>query len=74
MQKKDRELKEWKLVWEENFNSPKLDSSKWSRIPAGEADWNRHMSMDDACFGWENGELILKGIKIQTKIAIQDHF
>ncbi|MBB1643990.1 glycoside hydrolase family 16 protein [Sphingobacterium sp. UME9] len=67
VQKKDREVKEWKLVWEEHFNSPKLDSSKWSRIPAGGADWNRHMSTDDACFGWENGELILKGIKNTDK-------
>ena len=67
IQKRDREVKEWKLVWEENFHSPKLDDRKWSRIPAGGADWNRHMSTDDACFGWENGELILKGIKNTDK-------
>lgn len=63
LQNPGRETKKWKLVWEENFNSSNLDTSKWSRIPAGGADWNRHMTQDDACFGWEKGELILKGIK-----------
>ncbi len=62
VQNPGRETRKWKLVWEENFNSAQLDTTKWTRIPAGGADWNRHMSLDDACFGWENGELILKGI------------
>ncbi|MDM1293072.1 glycoside hydrolase family 16 protein [Sphingobacterium sp. N143] len=62
LQHAGREAKKWKLVWEESFSSATLDTSKWSRIPAGGSDWNRHMSTDDVCFGWENGELILKGI------------
>jgi len=29
----------WKLVWEDNFDGPELDTNVWSRIPRGTADW-----------------------------------
>jgi len=57
-----REAKKWKLVWEDQFNETSIDTTKWTRISAGSADWNRNMSTDDACFAMEDGKLILKGI------------
>ena len=62
IQHEGRETKKWKLIWEDQFNGTSIDTTKWSKIPAGEADWNRHMSMDTACFAMEDGKLILKGI------------
>ena len=55
-------VKEWKLVWEDDFNSPKLDTTKWTKIPKGGADWNRHMSDDPACYDIRDGMLYLTGI------------
>lgn len=52
----------WKLTWEENFDGTSLDTSRWSKIPRGGSDWNKHMSYNDACYAIENGHLILKGI------------
>lgn len=48
--------------WEENFNDGHLDTTVWSRIPRGNADWNRHMSDFDSCYGLRNGRLVLRGI------------
>lgn len=62
IQHNGREAKKWKLIWEDHFNGTSIDTTKWSKIPAGESDWNRHMSMDTACFAMEDGKLILKGI------------
>lgn len=62
VQKEGREGKKWKLIWQDDFNSLSLDTSKWSRIPAGKSDWNRHMSTLDDCFKMENGKLHLIGI------------
>lgn len=50
------------MVWKENFNGCRLDTTKWSRIGPGNVDWNRHMSKHDSCFELRNGKLILKGI------------
>lgn len=52
----------WKLVWEENFNGPSLDTSVWSRISRGTPDWQNTQSFDDRCYDMQNGLLILKGI------------
>ncbi|MCY4781218.1 glycoside hydrolase family 16 protein [Sphingobacterium sp. UT-1RO-CII-1] len=62
VQQEGREDKKWKLVWQDDFNGTVIDTSKWTRIPAGSSDWNRHMSIDDACFKMENGKLHLLGI------------
>lgn len=62
IQNDGRETKTWKLVWQDEFNGPALDTTKWSRITPGTSDWNRHMSTDDACFHMENGQLFLRGI------------
>lgn len=67
LQKEGREAKEWKLVWKDDFEGQSLDTTKWTRIPAGGSDWNRHMSTDDACFRMEDGKLHLLGINNPDK-------
>jgi len=62
LQKEGRETKEWKLIWKDDFEGKSLDTTKWTRIPSGTSDWNRHMSTDDACFKMVDGKLYLLGI------------
>lgn len=38
-----KEQGEWKLVWEENFNEQKLDTTIWSMIPRG-GGWATYMA------------------------------
>jgi len=53
-----------KLSWEEDFNQQQsFDTSRWTKIPRGNADWNRYMSNFDSCYTLRNGKLILRGIK-----------
>lgn len=54
--------KDWKLIWEENFDSPELDTTKWTRIPPNGADWGKHMTNDPKCYNIMDGKLFLKGI------------
>lgn len=49
------------LSWEENFNS--LDDTRWSKIPRGTADWQKHMSDLDELYAIRDGKLVLKGVK-----------
>lgn len=51
------------ITWEEDFNQSSLDTTKWSKIPRGSSDWNRHMSYFDSCYAMRDGKLILRGIK-----------
>ena len=51
------------LSWEENFNQKSFDTSRWSKIPRGTSDWDRHMSSFDSCYAMRDGKLILRGIK-----------
>lgn len=62
LQQEGREDSPWKLVWMDDFNGTSLDTTKWSRIPVGNSDWNRHMSTDDRCFEMKDGTLQLLGI------------
>ena len=62
VQREGREAKNWKLVWHDEFDEAALDTSKWSRITPGTSDWNRHMSVDDQLFRFDNGQLYLLGI------------
>ncbi len=51
------------LSWEANFNNPgHFDTTKWSKIPRGRSDWNRHMSDFDSLYAIRDGKLILRGI------------
>lgn len=55
--------KEWKLVWEENFDQTDgFDESVWSKIPRGGADWNNYMSDFDSCYAMKEGNLVLRGL------------
>lgn len=52
------------LSWEENFNQSQMfDTSRWTKIPRGTSDWNRHMSDFDSCYAMRDGKLILRGIR-----------
>ncbi|WP_236652724.1 glycoside hydrolase family 16 protein [Chitinophaga vietnamensis] len=62
LQEEGRENKPWKLVWEDDFSKPALDTSKWSLIPPGRSDWDRHMSSDSRCYALHDGMLYLRGI------------
>ncbi|SIO50102.1 glycoside hydrolase family 16 protein [Chitinophaga niabensis] len=52
----------WKLIWEDQFNGPELDTTKWTKIPPNKADWGRHMSSDPQCYALKDGHLFLRGI------------
>src|SRR5882672_9040553 len=57
------EEKKWSLVWEDNFDRDGvIDSTKWSRIPRGGADWNKYLSDFDSCYAVKDGNLILTGM------------
>lgn len=53
----------WKVVWNEEFEGKHLDTTKWTKISRGTADWNNYMSNFDSCYAMRNGKLILKGFK-----------
>lgn len=59
----DDSRKEWKLVWEENFDGNSFDTAVWSKIPRGGSDWNRHMSHYDSLYAVKGGNLILRGME-----------
>ena len=52
----------WVLAWEETFDGEVLDSTVWSRIPRGRADWANTQSLDVRCLELKDGILYLKGI------------
>lgn len=52
----------WTLVWEDEFEGTTFDEAVWSKIPRGHSDWNDQMDLNDACFEFRNGNLVLKGI------------
>lgn len=62
IQQDGREKKQWKLVWEDNFDQPRLDTSKWTMVPPGGSAWNKHMSADPRCYALRDGKLFLRGI------------
>jgi beta-glucanase (GH16 family) len=59
--------RQWRLLWQDEFDSSELDSSKWSRIPPNTADWGNYMTSDDRCYDLEDGMLYLKGINNPDK-------
>ena len=52
----------WKLAWEENFESEKIDDTVWSKTLRGGADWAKTQSHDERCFAFRDGNLVLRGI------------
>ena len=61
--------KTWQLIWEDNFEGDKLDTTKWaliSRYPEDyneKADWCKHMTNDPMVYDVADGKLYLKGLK-----------
>lgn len=52
----------WKLVWEDNFDGPGLDSTVWERIPRGGVDWmNTQNDTADYLVSVDQGKLHLWG-------------
>jgi beta-glucanase (GH16 family) len=66
VQKAYRESKEWKLVWQDEFDTDSLDGSKWTKIPPNQADWGNYMSDDDRCYDFKDGNAYLRGIVNQN--------
>ena len=56
------EIDGWKLVWRDEFNGRKIDSTKWSPCQRGHADWKNTMTSDPKVFGIGHGRLKLKGV------------
>ncbi len=67
IQTDNKDAKDWKLVWQDDFDGSSIDSSKWTKIGRGAADWNRHMSYDEKCYSVKDGMLYLRGIKNPDK-------
>lgn len=60
--------KEWRLVWEENFDQTgSFDPTVWSKIPRGKSDWNNYMSDFDSLYALRDGNLVLRGIQNLTQ-------
>lgn len=59
--------REWKLVWEDNFDTDgALNSAKWTLIDKGTSDWNKYMTPTNEMAYVQGGNLVLKGIKTAT--------
>lgn len=53
----------WKLVWTDDFNSGRLDTSVWSRVTRGVSDWdNTADPTDSRLVTFRNGCIVLRGI------------
>lgn len=62
IQKEGREKKDWKLIWQDDFNTQQIDTSKWTVIPPGKVGWNKYMTKDEQCYNIKEGKLYLRGI------------
>lgn len=51
----------WELVWEENFNGNKLDTTVWRYMERGKDDSRKYHSSNPLCYDFKKGKLILKG-------------
>jgi beta-glucanase (GH16 family) len=62
IQKPDRSVEDWQLIWQDDFETSHIDTTKWTRIPPNNADWGRHMTDDDRCYELKDGKLFLIGM------------
>ena len=53
----------WQLVWEDCFEGDAIDTTVWSVIDRGPADWRNYMSAAAECFDVSGGDLVLRGIR-----------
>lgn len=52
----------YRLAWIDDFGGNTFDPLRWSKIPRGASDWNRHMSAADGLYDVRDGHLILRGV------------
>jgi beta-glucanase (GH16 family) len=62
LQKEGREKDRWQIIWQDNFEDPTLDTTKWIQIPRNTADWGNYMTSDPNCYTIKDGKLFLRGI------------
>lgn len=65
---------QWSLVWQDEFNGTELDTTVWSRIDRGTADWKNTQTHDDRCFEMRDGMIVLKGIVNDNLEADTAHY
>ncbi|MBJ6368785.1 glycoside hydrolase family 16 protein [Snuella sedimenti] len=69
VQKDTLQTTKWQVVWEDHFDKPQIDTTKWTKIPPNKADWGNYMSDNANCYSFLNGKLHLKGIVNPDTIA-----
>ena len=69
VQKENKASKDWKLVWQDDFNKAEIDTTKWTRIPPNNADWGNYMTSDPRCYSIVDGKLSLIGINNPDTIS-----
>ena len=57
-----QEHRRYALIWHDEFDSGILDTTVWSKIPRGKADWAVHMSPDERLYAFDKGNLVLRGM------------
>lgn len=57
-----QEHRRYALIWNDEFNSGVLDEKVWSKIPRSKAAWAVHMTSDERLYGFEDGNLVLRGM------------
>lgn len=62
VQQPERNIRQWEIVWQDDFSSGMLDTTKWSKVPPNRADWGKHMTDDPKCYKLKNGKLFLLGV------------
>jgi beta-glucanase (GH16 family) len=67
IQKNEKKNSDLKLVWFDNFNGSKLDTTKWSKVPRNYHPWGKYMTNDERCYKLSKGKLYLSGIVNDNK-------
>ena len=57
-----QEHRRYALIWHDEFDSGVLDENVWSKIPRSKAAWAVHMTSDERLYGFEEGNLVLRGM------------
>ena len=57
-----QEHRRYALIWHDEFDSGVLDENVWSKIPRSKAAWAVHMTPDERLYGFEDGNLVLRGM------------
>lgn len=57
-----QEHRRYALIWNDEFNDGVLDNMVWSKIWRSRADWAVHMSSNERLYGFDDGDLVLRGM------------